>query len=46
MHVVSRCRRHHDICVEITLMMVWFPFSNAILQPEDLDLVEEKFTLH
>lgn len=40
MHVVSRYSRHHDIRVEMNLMKI----SNAILQPEGLDLVEQKIT--
>lgn len=41
MHVVSRYHRHHDIRVEMNLMVI----SNAILQPEGLDLVEEKILI-
>lgn len=38
MHVVSRYRHHHDIRVEMNLMII----SNAILQPEDINLEKEK----
>lgn len=41
MHVVSRYRHHHDIRVEMNLMII----SNAILQPEDINLEKEKFLI-